>query len=831
MHMPKWWLGALAGALVGCSAGPYPGDPDFDTEPGGWDGPGAPSDTGMPDFQLELVTGPSELGANTATLLRARLCNRGEVEASTEVAFFLSLDNVIDERDEYLSTSMRVPVSAGYCRDASARAVMPSVGEGSYFLGAIVDPQGRVSEVSESNNQRGGGRILVDITAPAAPVLAWTTQGSGIPQLPQLSVQTEANATVRIYGGGSCQGMPLADSATGSNTYCEVPLDLPSYSVISYSARAYDFAGNASSCTNIPAPAGYGNTDTTPPAPPVLVETNWSYGTTQHQLFVRGTAEPLSEVGIFVDVQCTGNPVATVSASANGTFSATLTVAATGVGSIRRVFVAARDAALNESTCIGGPTYETPCPQGYANCDGNPANGCEVDLTSDADHCGTCGTTCPDRGNAEGVCVASTCGIGCPVGTYDCDGNAANGCESTQACGPASCTIDRSEELVITSLSVVEDMIRTPVGGAWHFETLMRSLAGGQDPSPLVRQWLRTWTTTQTINGLTVPARPQMMTKVLGPWEELSGGPNQPLNFAHAPFRLLAIVNRMDLRQPGVQAGEGRFVFGVLDPNGNPLEFTVIFEYALPGTTPEAIQAWAHDWHELGQLGLSHPDFKMKLHALTNRFAKEGVMPGRPHGSALNQIRTNEVALGEPWEMREFVLTTSGLQPATVKLTPDNGFQNTNTLSSFINANQADILAEQHTVPERFSGQRFLGASSKVPENFFWRAPSVNTEARHKFSLNTCNGCHAGETGTDFVHIANRAEGQLAVLSPFLRGGTVQDPVTRQTRQFDDLGRRAQDLATLVCGTPATGIKGSDLTFESLLGYPAPSNLPRARVH
>jgi hypothetical protein len=135
-------------------------------------------------------------------------------------------------------------------------------------------------------------------------------------------------------------------------------------------------------------------------------------------------------------------------------------------------------------------------------------------------------------------------------------------------------------------------------------------------------------------------------------------------------------------------------------------------------------------------------------------------------------------------------------------------------------------------VPESFSGQRFLGASSKVPEDFFWRAPSVGGEARHKFSLNTCNGCHAGETATEFTHISNRAAGQPAQLSLFLRGGTVRDPVTLISRPFDDLGRRAQDLETLVCGTPGgSGLNGSELTFESLLGYPAPSNLPRARVH
>jgi hypothetical protein len=39
-------------------------------------------------------------------------------------------------------------------------------------------------------------------------------------------------------------------------------------------------------------------------------------------------------------------------------------------------------------------------------------------------------------------------------------------------------------------------------------------------------------------------------------------------------------------------------------------------------------------------------------------------------------------------------------------------------------------------------------------------------------------------------------------------------------------------MAVLVCGTsPAPGVTGESLTFESLLGFPAASNLPRARVH
>jgi hypothetical protein len=390
------------------------------------------------------------------------------------------------------------------------------------------------------------------------------------------------------------------------------------------------------------------------------------------------------------------------------------------------------------------------------------------------------------------------------------------------------CTIDRSAELIINALSVVEDPVRTAPNGAWSFGTLMKALAGGQDPSTLVRNWLKTWATTQTVNAHAIPARAQILTKVLQPWEARSGGSNQPLDFSTAPFRLLAITNRMDQRNPGVQAGEGRFVFGVLDSLGNPMQFTLILEYALPGGSPEAIQSWAHEWHELGRLGLSNPSYNAKLQALTDRFAKPGVMAGRPFGSALNQIRTNEIELADPWEMREFNLTETGLQPVTVKLTPDFGFNNSKELGDFIRANEAAILAEQHVVPETFESRPFLAAAAKMPAGFFWVAPGVSSEARHKFSINTCNGCHSGETGTGFTHISPRASGEASVLSPFLRGETVMDPVTQVARTFDDLGRRAQDLSALVCGTSTTQ---SLREVETFGGFPVPSNLPRARVH
>ncbi|QSQ28506.1 hypothetical protein JY651_42940 [Pyxidicoccus parkwayensis] len=781
--------------------------------------------------------------------------------------------------------------------------------EGRYTLLAEVDPSFSVQESNEDNNERVGSTVLVDRTAPETPVVTWSPSGNQV-----LTIEAEPGATVRVYSGPGCSGTDLGTMPVDTGSSCEMPVgDSPSGT---YSVRAYDDAGNASSCSptvelpgnNQTAPVllrtrpgspglslqpifdgrataratvelfqrancqgtadavvtadstgafsyqatvakdakltmsarlkstgtsgPYGEeqppsacsnnleyqNDSTPPPGPVIIDTKWQYTSTGRQLTVTGTAEPGSEVGIFIDVACTGTPAKTVFADAEGRFSATMPFAN---GNSHRVFVAARDALGNESTCTEGPPYEVRCATGTADCDGNPANGCEVNLTTDENNCSACGTTCQDNAYAQGVCVAAKCGNTCEPGWYDCDGNVANGCESNYACQATTCTIDRPSELMVTALSVVEDPVRTAPGGAWNFGTLMKEMAGGQDPSPMVRAWLKTWLTKQVVNGLELPARPELQTKVLGPWEQRSGGASKPLDFSKAPFRLLAIVNRMDLRHPGTQAGEGRFIFGVLDANGAPLEFTIILEYALPGGSTADIQAWANDWHELGKVKVGSAGYNAKLQALTDRFSKAGVMTGRTAGSALNQIRTNEITLAEPWEMREFNLTSQGLLPATVKLTPASFYENTATLASYINQNEADILAERHTVPDKLNGTPFLGAMARTPLDFFWRAPNVNTEARHKFSINTCSGCHAGETQTEFLHVSPRVAGKAAALSPYLKGTTVTDPVTHATRVFDDLGRRAEDLKALVCPS-ATQLKSGGI---------APSNLPPARVH
>ena len=68
------------------------------------------------------------------------------------------------------------------------------------------------------------------------------------------------------------------------------------------------------------------------------------------------------------------------------------------------------------------------CDPGFADCDANPANGCEVDATTTA-NCGGCGKVCSTN-NAMAACNGGACQLTCNNGFGNCDANAANGCES-----------------------------------------------------------------------------------------------------------------------------------------------------------------------------------------------------------------------------------------------------------------------------------------------------------------------------------------------------------------------------------------------------------------
>jgi hypothetical protein len=90
-------------------------------------------------------------------------------------------------------------------------------------------------------------------------------------------------------------------------------------------------------------------------------------------------------------------------------------------------------AAHAQAICQGGKCSSGGCEKGFGDCNGNAADGCEADFQNDSAHCGECGTDCSGFVVANGVsaCVAGFCGVGaCAQGYADCDASSFDGCES-----------------------------------------------------------------------------------------------------------------------------------------------------------------------------------------------------------------------------------------------------------------------------------------------------------------------------------------------------------------------------------------------------------------
>ncbi|MCY1079126.1 choice-of-anchor X domain-containing protein [Archangium lansingense] len=393
-----------------------------------------------------------------------------------------------------------------------------------------------------------------------------------------------------------------------------------------------------------------------------------------------------------------------------------------------------------------------------------------------------------------------------------------------------------NKSLIINHPSVVGDPTRTwdpctntgNPNGVWTFKHLMTEMANtAATPPAFTERWLRHWLATQTVNGRTTPVRGNMATQVLNAWPRLSTG---ELDLNRSPFKLVAIVNRADLGRGrggpygSSGAGELRFVFSLMNSTNcqRPYNsFLVIFEYGVPRTQCAQVKSWAQSWLALSDplLALGSAAYNTQLQNLTQQVVLRNMAPGKPNGSAINQVRTNEILLSTPWwEMREFRLFSTAANPRnfttsaapghlsehTTVLTPFDLFNNTTTITNFLTTNNGAILAGVHDVPLDFGATtNFLGAFPQMPTaGFFWNAPNLTTvpngfNARHKFSLKTCNGCHARETSTGFTHV-----GPTGALSPFLATGmanmftpyNVTDPVNGLVRPFYEIRDRAQHL-------------------------------------
>jgi hypothetical protein len=95
-------------------------------------------------------------------------------------------------------------------------------------------------------------------------------------------------------------------------------------------------------------------------------------------------------------------------------------------------------AAHSMPTCSAG-LCGSVCETNFSDCNHVPDDGCEANLLTDPLNCNACGTQCPGGDNASPACVDGACALKCAAGFGDCDGNPANGCELPIQDDPNNC--------------------------------------------------------------------------------------------------------------------------------------------------------------------------------------------------------------------------------------------------------------------------------------------------------------------------------------------------------------------------------------------------------
>lgn len=395
---------------------------------------------------------------------------------------------------------------------------------------------------------------------------------------------------------------------------------------------------------------------------------------------------------------------------------------------------------------------------------------------------------------------------------------------------PPPPTILKQNSLLITNLAVTEDPARTfnpctKVGnpdGAWTFKTLIKGMANqsftGITAKEFTKHWVRRWTVDTTVNGEFVKNRSSraislfikpwidkargstLPTVTLANWQGLWDGIHQDSLLKYAPFHLTAIVNRLDLRGnfgyagSASNAGETRFIFSVIrnsstgncrdSISGPPFDgFNVIFEYGNVQKTCSQVKAFALQWANLSTMALGSAAYNAALEAITHTVTDSNAVATKPNKSALNQLRTNEIAMTNTlniatdksprWQFREFKIQASNKhleqvptanEPAGKFNGADGGaLADVTVMANWVNANSAGIKAQTTAVPLLIGVTNFLAGKvnykspSPTLADGFWNgmAGAVITDdtTREVFSLNTCTGCHSMEPKTVFTHV------------------------------------------------------------------------------
>lgn len=365
------------------------------------------------------------------------------------------------------------------------------------------------------------------------------------------------------------------------------------------------------------------------------------------------------------------------------------------------------------------------------------------------------------------------------------------------AIGDATSRCDADPEVDVRRSLIIPDVGTDPRAectgvdpascGPWSFGYLMSALAQSEDHetvSAFVEDWLTSWRTEQTVHGQTVEARPLVDERILDGWRRT---PEGWLRFDDAPFKLVTIVSRFDLRDDEIYggsdtAGQGRFVFGLYgrDAQGDltpakALQFSIIYEFDIPAVGCNAKLSWAERWRALSSME-NDVDHRAALETITEDFAGKDVATKN-----LSQLRINEVELGAlvegttqlflPWQLREFRMKCDqgtaedcdawSLDLVTTKQSIAKDMmrpENRHAIWEWASAYRNELAFGEFRVPDMFTDSsgvehQFMAAYDEsytnrggilplTPQTDPSTGELIPYAATCRLSNNTCGGCH-----------------------------------------------------------------------------------------
>jgi hypothetical protein len=154
-----WWVSLLMASAVvaGCSRGsPGPAELFLDTVVG------AVATSGKPDLWVSSVVGPSSSTSGSGYFVTVTACNQGAGRVESQVKLYLSEDTSLSSEDLVVGSAPTGLLHSKQCATLHVQTRGPvEVSDGLWYLGAVIDPEDTVSEVSETNNGRMGTRMAI----------------------------------------------------------------------------------------------------------------------------------------------------------------------------------------------------------------------------------------------------------------------------------------------------------------------------------------------------------------------------------------------------------------------------------------------------------------------------------------------------------------------------------------------------------------------------------------------------------------------------------------------------------------------------------------------